>query len=71
MFRIATIGCIESQPSRSAQYIKKRFADEFVTELLDLRWWKLDTDIIKKIVPLLSLEPSLETLKEIRQVAAS
>jgi virginiamycin A acetyltransferase len=34
-----------------AKFIKKRFTDEQITDLLDIKWWNLDDNKINEILP--------------------
>ena len=36
-----------------AKHIKKRFSDDIITKLLEVKWWELDDHIIDHISPLL------------------
>jgi hypothetical protein len=36
-----------------AKLIRKRFSDDIIDKLLDLKWWNLDDNIINEISPLL------------------
>ena len=40
-----------------AVVIKKRFADDIIDKLLELKWWNLPLDEIHEIVPLLMTDP--------------
>ena len=48
-----------------AKVIKYRFNEEIINELLKLKWWELDDDIIKKI-PYDNIDSAIKFLKEVR-----
>ena len=45
-----------------ARLVKMRFKDDVIEALLRLRWWDLDDDQVKDILPILMAEPDLDTL---------
>lgn len=47
------------------QHIRFRFSQEIIERLLELKWWDQPTNKIKKIVPLLTSEISLEIIKKL------
>lgn len=49
-----------------AKLIKKRFDDDVIEALLDLRWWDLPEQTIKKIAPELCQVPTAEAVNEIK-----
>lgn len=52
-----------------ARPIKKRFIDEIVKELLELKWWDWDIERIKQKREMLLQEPlTLELLQELKQI---
>lgn len=48
-----------------AKIIRYRFDEETISELLKLKWWELDDDIIKEL-PFNDIKASIKKLKEIR-----
>lgn len=48
-----------------AKIIRYRFSDEIIDDLLDLKWWTLQPEIIKKI-PYKNIKDSISYLKEIK-----
>lgn len=47
--------------------IKLRFEQRVVDALMELKWWDLEVDVIKTIVPDLCLEPNYDKLQELIQ----
>lgn len=52
-------------PSRK---IKDRFSPQIIDELLALRWWDFDVEVIKKIASLLSQPPTGELIEQIKTI---
>jgi len=50
-----------------ARPIKLRFEQRIVDALMELKWWDLEVDVIKTIVPDLCLEPNYDKLQELIQ----
>lgn len=53
-----------------AKLIKRRFSNEIIDELLEIKWWEYDDNTIEKIYPYLISEPenaSIEILKNIKR----
>ncbi|MFM9913333.1 MAG: CatB-related O-acetyltransferase [Methylophilaceae bacterium] len=50
-----------------AKHIKNRFSNEIRGLLLELKWWDLPLDCIREITHELSMEPSVELLKNLIQ----
>lgn len=48
-----------------ARVIRKRFSEDIIQKLLELKWWDRRDDEINKIVPLLQMPPTGEILAEI------
>ena len=48
-----------------AKIIRYRFDEKTIKELLELKWWELDDEIIKK-VPYDNIKKAIEFLKEVR-----
>ena len=44
-------------------FLKKRFEENIISLLLELRWWDLPLDIIKEVNIELSQPPTIELLK--------
>ena len=51
-----------------ACHIKFRFSNEIVNLLLQLKWWELSIDIIKKLTLELSKAPDSSKLKELIKI---
>jgi len=51
-----------------ARVIKYRFTDEIIQNLVELKWWDIDTRIIKENTELFSSIPSLEIIERIRKI---
>ena len=49
-----------------AKIIKYRFDEKTIKELLELKWWELDDEIIKRI-PYDNIENAIKFLKEVRE----
>lgn len=50
-----------------AKHIRKRFEDKTIEKLMELKWWDLDVDAIKEIIPFLSSAPDKEKLDMLLQ----
>ena len=50
-----------------ARQVKKRFSEELIGELQKLRWWELDDEEIKLLIPYLQQEPCAKIIRSIRQ----
>ena len=48
--------------------IKRRFTDDIIKELLDLQWWNLPLDFIKKHLSLIAIEPSTKSIKLLKDI---
>lgn len=48
-----------------AKIIRYRFSPEIISDLLELKWWELDDEIIKQI-PYDNIEEAIKFLKEVR-----
>ena len=51
-----------------AQHIKYRFSEEIIEFLTTLAWWNLEDNLIRKIYPLLTIQPSTEILENIKKI---
>lgn len=51
-----------------AQHIRYRFSNEIIDFLKNLSWWNLDDNLVKKIHPLLTTEPSAEIVDKIKKI---
>lgn len=49
-----------------ARIIKYRFSEDIIKELLQLKWWNLNPDVIKKNIELFSEKPTLKSLREFK-----
>ena len=47
--------------------IKKRFNDDIIQKLLEIRWWDYSTEMIKNNIGLLAEEPSIEKLELLKE----
>lgn len=54
-----------------AKVIRKRFSDDIIAKLLELKWWDMPDDVIKANYPLLSVIPTDETINRIRDLQQS
>lgn len=62
------VGPYEIWAGNPAVFVRKRFDDKTISELLELRWWNLPENLIKEMAPLLSTPPNeglIEGLKSI------
>ena len=50
-----------------AQTIKLRFEQRIVDALLELKWWDLDKDVVKLLVPSLCSQPNYDTIQDLIQ----
>ncbi len=50
-----------------AKLIRKRFADETIKKLLESKWWELDIEKIKKLIPLIQAENPEEFLENLHE----
>ena len=62
---VKDIAPYEIHGGNPAKLIRIRFPPEIVELLLDLRWWDLPTNKIRKIKHHLSTQPTTELLKEL------
>lgn len=53
-----------------ARHIKHRFDEDVRARLLELAWWDLPVDVVRRIAPMLSVAPDLEMLTRIEDVIA-
>lgn len=51
-----------------AKPLKKRFPDDIVESLLQIKWWDKEDEQINKIVPLLQMPPDAQTIERIAAV---
>ena len=51
-----------------ARHLKFRFSDEIISLLLELKWWELSIEEIKKLVSELSGPPNTSKLKELIRI---
>ena len=51
-----------------AEIIKYRFSEDFIKKLLELKWWDLDSKIIKKHVELWGNKFNYESLKRLEEI---
>ena len=54
-----------------AKPLKKRFPDNIISELLDLRWWDLPSDAIRENIDLFGAVPDEEVLTRLRALVES
>jgi acetyltransferase-like isoleucine patch superfamily enzyme len=50
-----------------AKPIKLRFEQSVVDALMELKWWDLELDVVKLIVPVLCAEPNYDKIQELIQ----
>ncbi|MFW3346085.1 CatB-related O-acetyltransferase [Aliarcobacter butzleri] len=48
--------------------VKYRFSEDIIDKLLELKWWDLDSEIIKKHIDLWDSEFNYETLKKLEEI---
>jgi virginiamycin A acetyltransferase len=48
-----------------ARHLKFRFSDEMISLLLELKWWELSIEEIKKLAPELSNSPNTSKLVDL------
>ena len=53
-----------------AKFIKYRFSEEVINELLDIAWWDLPTPLIQRLVPLLANENVEDNIPKMKEVIA-
>ena len=58
---VPSYGVVGGNPAR---LIKKRFSDEWIAILLELKWWDFEAEKLVKFLPLLC-DPDLEKVKQI------
>ena len=51
-----------------AKYIKDRFPQHILKQLLEIKWWERSDEEINKIVPLLQQQPNDKILAEIKEI---
>ena len=51
-----------------ARHLKFRFSDEIISLLLELKWWELSTEEVKKLAPELSRPPDTLKLRKLIEV---
>jgi len=49
-----------------SKLIKKRFSDDIITELLELKWWDLEDEIVKELSVIEDIHEFIETVKKIK-----
>ena len=59
---VAPYEIVGGNPAKS---IRKRFDDEIIALLLELRWWELPLDDIRQLIPQLCTAPTAEHLAEL------
>lgn len=50
------------------KFIKNRFSEDIILELLELKWWNLPIEKLKIVVPYLQLEMNQDNLKLLKEV---
>jgi acetyltransferase-like isoleucine patch superfamily enzyme len=61
---VKDVGPYEIVGGNPAKFIKKRFSDEIINLLLELRWWELPDNQIREITQKLCSPPTVEMLLE-------
>lgn len=51
-----------------AKFIKYRFSQEIIKEMLELQWWNYPDPVINWLLPLLQEEPTVEKIQRIKQL---
>lgn len=59
---VAPYTIVGGNPSK---VIKKRFDEEIINLLLELKWWELDDADIKNLIPVLTAVPTVECLNDL------
>jgi acetyltransferase-like isoleucine patch superfamily enzyme len=54
-----------------AKWIKYRFSEEIIVELLKLKWWNWDREVIKNNIHLFQSEITEETIKKLKNIASN
>lgn len=49
------------------RHLKNRFSDEIISELLELKWWDLPVEFIRRNISILSETPTNHTIQLLRQ----
>ena len=65
---VRNVGAYEVWGGNPARKIRVRFHPEIVQELSELKWWDFDDKKIERIKHLLTKEPTLESIQEIRTI---
>ena len=65
---VKDVGPYEIWGGNPAKIIRRRFDDDIIEELCEMKWWNMKIESIRKIAPILSQRPTLEVLQELRQV---
>ena len=51
-----------------AREIKKRFSDQIIASLLEIKWWDFPPDVLAKYVGLLNKEVNLDTVNNLKEI---
>jgi chloramphenicol O-acetyltransferase type B len=65
---VAPYAIVVGNPARE---IRKRFDDETIRELLEIRWWDLDDAVISQLLPLLMNTDVAALIKAVKQYRAT
>lgn len=68
---VQNVGAYEIHGGNPARKIRDRFPSEITKELRDLRWWEANDEIIEEIKHLLSKEPTLSSIQEVRTIISA
>lgn len=63
---VKDVGPYEMHGGNPAKLIRPRFDSKIIEALLDLKWWDYPEESIRKIIDLLSMEPTLDLIKEMK-----
>lgn len=50
-----------------AQKIKDRFESKIIDDLLQIQWWNYDIKLVRKVIPILTATPTLNSLKILKK----
>lgn len=62
------VGPYEIWAGNPAVCVRKRFDDEIIAALMDLKWWNLPEELIKEMAPLLCMQPNKGLLEGLKAV---
>ena len=68
---IKDVQAYEMVGGNPARHIRLRFDAETINQLLVLRWWEFDDNLLKDIVPLLNSKPNTEIMEKLLKIRLS